>query len=221
MLERLEHALEVAEQTGRQVALLFLDLDHFKDVNDSLGHARGDELLIEVSRRLRQAVRPPDTVGRLGGDEFVVLCEDAGEEHGALVIAERLTEALRRPVRLGDEEIFVTASHRRRPAGPDARTSADLLRDADAAMYRAKDAGRGRHEVFDASLRARALDRLRAETALRRAVERDELVLHYQPIVVAGRRASLAAVEALVRWERPDRGLCRPATSCPSPSRAG
>ncbi len=220
VMERLEHALVRAERTSERLALLFLDLDHFKDVNDSLGHARGDELLVAVGQRIRQAVRPPDTVGRLGGDEYVVLCEDVGDEHGPLVIAERLAAALRRPFRLGDEEVFVSASIGVALPSPESRTPVDLLRDADAAMYRAKAAGRARHEVFDASLRARALERVRSEAALRRAVEREELVLHYQPIVgMAG--GAVDGVEALVRWQRPGVGLVPPGDFVPLAEASG
>jgi Amt family ammonium transporter len=220
VVERLEHALARARRTDERVALLFLDLDHFKHVNDSLGHGRGDELLIAVSERLRSAVRPPDTVGRLGGDDFVVLCENVTEEIGALVIAERLTAALKRPFRLGDEEVFVSASVGVALPGPSARTAADLLRDADAALYRAKGAGRGRHELFDASLRARAVERLRSETALRHAVEREELVLHYQPIVSL-QSGAVEAVEALVRWHRPGHGMVMPGEFIPIAEASG
>ncbi len=220
VMERVEHALVRAERSGDRIALLFLDLDHFKDVNDSLGHARGDELLVAVGQRIRQAVRPPDTVGRLGGDEYVVLCEDVGDEHGPLVVAERLAAALRRPFRLGEEEVFVSASIGVALPGPESRTPVELLRDADAAMYRAKAAGRARHEVFDASLRARALERVRSEAALRRAVEREELVLHYQPIVgMAG--GAVDGVEALVRWERPGVGLVPPGDFVPLAEASG
>ena len=221
VMERLEHALVRAERSSERIALLFLDLDHFKDVNDSLGHARGDELLVAVGQRLRQAVRPPDTVGRLGGDEYVVLCEDVGDEHGPLVIAERLAAALRRPFRLGEEEVFVSASigvalpsH-----GVEARPSTCCATPTPRCTAPRPPAAR-RHEVFDASLRARALERVRSEAALRRAVEREELVLHYQPIVgMAG--GAVDGVEALVRWERPGVGLVPPGDFVPLAEASG
>ncbi|HET6506561.1 MAG TPA: EAL domain-containing protein [Baekduia sp.] len=217
VLERLAEAVarvdpERGPERGR-VALLFLDLDHFKLVNDSLGHRAGDDVLCQVADRLRAAVRPVDTVGRFGGDEFVVLCEDVADEAMARAIAGRLAAAFARPFRAGGDDHVLGASIgvALMDTGHDAILDPDaLLRDADAAMYRAKEAGRSRIEVFDMGMRAWAVDRLATETALRRALEADdELVVRYQPVVDL-RDGSIAAVEALVRWQHPERGLLGP-----------
>jgi diguanylate cyclase (GGDEF)-like protein/PAS domain S-box-containing protein len=216
VLERLAQAVARVTRTGPahpRIALLFLDLDHFKNVNDSLGHRAGDEVLCQVADRLRAAVRPADTVGRFGGDEFVVLCEDVEDEAMARVIAARLAEAFAAPFRAGGDDHVLGASIgvALMDTGTDAVLDPDaLLRDADAAMYRAKEAGRSRIEVFDMGMRAWAVDRLATEAALRRALEADdELTVHYQPVVDL-RDGSIAAVEALVRWQHPERGLLGP-----------
>jgi diguanylate cyclase (GGDEF)-like protein/PAS domain S-box-containing protein len=213
VLERLGQAVARVDHDRGRVALLFLDLDHFKNVNDSLGHRAGDEVLLQVADRLRAAVRPGDTVGRFGGDEFVVLCEDVDDEAMARTIAARLADAFARPFRAGGDDHVLGASIgvALMDAGADAILDPDaLLRDADAAMYRAKEAGRGRIEVFDMGMRAWAVDRLQTEAALRRALEADDqVVVHYQPVVDL-RTGAIAAVEALVRWEHPERGLLGP-----------
>jgi diguanylate cyclase (GGDEF)-like protein/PAS domain S-box-containing protein len=208
-LDRLAGALARRQRDGGTVAVLLLDLDQFKLVNDSLGHQAGDELLTRLAPRLRDAVRPADTVARLGGDEFVVICEELDGPRAAIHVAERLTAALSHPLVLGEEEHFASASigiALADSADADAQT---LMRDADAAMYRAKERGRGRYELFDETLRHRVLVRLRTESELRRALERDELRIHYQPVVDL-RQDRIAAVEALVRWEHPQRGLLEP-----------
>jgi diguanylate cyclase (GGDEF)-like protein/PAS domain S-box-containing protein len=208
-LDRLAGALARRRRDEGAVAVVLLDLDHFKLVNDSLGHEAGDALLTTLAPRLRDAVRPSDTVARLGGDEFLVVCEDLDGARAAVHVAERLVAAVRQPLILGDTEHFASAS-----IGIALAESADadpqtLIRDADAAMYRAKERGRGRYELFDESLRRRVLVRLRTESELRRALERDELIVHYQPVVDI-REQSIAAVEAVVRWMHPERGLLQP-----------
>jgi diguanylate cyclase (GGDEF)-like protein/PAS domain S-box-containing protein len=208
-LDRLASALARRRRDGGTVAVLLLDLDQFKLVNDSLGHEAGDELLTGLAPRLHDAVRPADTVARLGGDEFVVICEDLDGPRAAIQVAERLATAVSQPLVLGEEEHFASASigiALADTADADARM---LIRDADAAMYRAKERGRGRYELFDEMLRHRVLVRLRTESELRRALERDELRIHYQPVVDL-REDRIAAVEALVRWEHPQRGLLEP-----------
>ena len=205
--DRMSHALTAAHARGSTIAVLFLDLDRFKVLNDAEGHAAGDAVLVEVAERLRAAVRPEDTVARFGGDEFVVLCETGGLAT-AHHVAERLHESLEQPFQTGGPARFLAASIGIAMAHADS-TAADLLRDADAAMYRAKDLGRGRTAVFDADIRARASARLEATTALRRALGEGELRLHYQPVLdLADER--LIGFEALVRWQHPEHGLLGP-----------
>jgi diguanylate cyclase (GGDEF)-like protein len=208
-LDRLEQALAWDERREGKVKVLFLDLDNFKLINDSLGHALGDELLVRVARRLKACVRKQDTLARFGGDEFTVLIEGStGALGNALLVSERIIEELQAPFLLGDQEVFVTAS-----IGISSSTSAtlpeELLRNADTAMYRAKAAVRPSYEVFDPSMHTNALERLEVETELRRAIEREEFSIYYQPVVdtVTGK---LACLEALLRWEHPERGLLLP-----------
>jgi diguanylate cyclase (GGDEF)-like protein/PAS domain S-box-containing protein len=209
LLDRLEMALARARRHHRRIAVLFLDLDHFKVVNDSLGHGLGDRLLVAIAGRLRATLRPDDTVARFGGDEFVVLCEDLAGRADAVAVAERLLAELAGPFTVDGAEVFVGASVGIAfPDHPDADPET-LIRDADAAMYQAKDRGRGRWVVFDNAMRASAVDRLDIGNALRRALERRELRVHYQPVVDLG-AGRVAGVEALVRWEHPERGLLLP-----------
>jgi len=209
LLDRVEVALGRAHRNRRTAALLFLDLDHFKVVNDSLGHGLGDRLLVAVAERLSSAVRPGDTVARFGGDEFVVLCEDLASEEEGREVASRVLAEVGAPIGFDDTEVFVTASIGMAFASRSTRTADELLRDADAAMYQAKRRGRSRTEVFDAGMRVRAVDRLDLENALRRAIDRHELRVLYQPQIdlVSGR---IIGAEALLRWEHPERGLLAP-----------
>ena len=208
-LDRLQHALErLRRRSSTLVAVLFIDLDHFKFVNDSLGHHAGDELLAAVATRLRQVVRPTDTIARFGGDEFGLLLEEIGNERGAVAMAERIAAAFARPFVLETNEYFVTTSIGIALASGGERPQ-DLIRDADAAMYRAKERGRARYELFDEIMRARAISRLRTENDLRRAIERDELALAYQPVVALADTA-MVGVEALLRWDHPRRGPIPP-----------
>ena len=222
--DRLELALARAERRGSFAALLFLDLDRFKDVNDTLGHRAGDQLLTAVSDRLQTALRASDTLARFGdevftlarfgGDEFVVLCEDLTSDDGAVRIAERVQQALLSPFVLEQKDHVVTASIGIVLAGGADRDAEGLLRDADTAMYRAKERGPGNWEIFDEALRQRALERVATERALRRALETGELRLHYQPIVALD-GGTMQAVEALVRWQHPERGLLPPGEFIP------
>jgi diguanylate cyclase (GGDEF)-like protein/PAS domain S-box-containing protein len=190
------------------VAVLFVDLDHFKIVNDGLGHAAGDELLISVAQRLRTVIRPGDVVARFGGDEFVVLCEQVTGHEGASQLAHRLMAALAEPLTIGGDEIFVTASVGIALSDV-VDTAESLLRQADAAMYQAKNDGRSRAVVFQPEYHGSAAALLKTGNDLHRALERDELAVHYQPIVDlhAGR---VVGFEALVRWDHPERGLLMP-----------
>ncbi len=209
-LDRLGHALVQAARRGSSVAVLFLDLDQFKLVNDSLGHAAGDELLQSVASRFDEALRPGDTVARFGGDEFAILIEDVGVERDATRVAERIAESLARPFILRRREHFVSVSVGISIGVGQERPEA-LIRDADAALYRAKDQGRGRYEIFDSVMRARVVQHMETENDLRRALERGEIELHYQPVISLA-DGRIAALEALVRWQHPERGLLGPAS---------
>jgi diguanylate cyclase (GGDEF)-like protein len=198
---------------------MFLDLDRFKRVNDSLGHHAGDEILTAVAPRLKQALRASDTVARFGGDEFGILLEDIGNEIAATQAAERIAAVFARPFVLGSAEHFVTASVGIALARGGERAD-ELVRDADTAMYRAKEGGRARYELFDDDLRARAVSRLRMETELRRALDRHELWLQYQP-VISLRDDAIVGAEALLRWEHPDRGPIPPSEFIPIAEETG
>jgi diguanylate cyclase (GGDEF)-like protein/PAS domain S-box-containing protein len=218
LLDRLEVAL--SQRSRGSVAVVFIDLDHFKLVNDSLGHTAGDRLLCSAATRLRAVVRPGDTVARFGGDEFVVLAEAVADERDTEGLAERITSALAEPFDLSGEEVFVTGSIGIALSGHGDCTATELLRDADAAMYRAKEDGRARHEVFDAGMRAGAVRRLEIVNDLHRALEREQFVLHFQPQVDL-RSNVLVGVEALLRWVHPDRGLVPPLEFIPIAEQTG
>jgi diguanylate cyclase (GGDEF)-like protein len=211
--DRLGRALAEQERRGSSVAVIFLDIDHFKLVNDSLGHHAGDELLTAIAPRLKQALRPGDTVARFGGDEFGVLLEDVSSERDATRVAERIAEALVKPFVVAGREHFVTVSAGI-ALGRAAELPATLIRDSDAAMYRAKERGRARYEIFDEMMRVRVARRLQIENELRSAIDRGELRVHYQPVVslTTGR---ITGAEALVRWEHPQHGLMQPADFIP------
>jgi diguanylate cyclase (GGDEF)-like protein len=209
-LDRLTHALARRAGAGR-VGVLFCDLDRFKTVNDSMGHAAGDQLLVAVAARLSECLRVGDTAARLGGDEFAILIEDVGSEREALSVAERVADVLRAPIVIRGREVFVSSS-----IGIVVGNGAgeELLRNADVAMYRAKAEGKGCHALFEPSMRAEVLERIELEADLQRAVERDELVVHYQPVMSLA-DGRLEAFEALVRWQHPTRGLMAPLTFIP------
>ena len=207
--DRLVRALQRCERTERLVGVLFIDVDRFKVVNDSLGHVVGDELLCAIGDRFRTAIRTGDTLARFGGDEFVVICEDLGHEWEINAITSRIRTALEQPVTVGDRVIEVTASIGVAFGRSSAVPPEDLLRDADAAMYRAKDSGRNRAEVFDEEMRRRALHRLDMEQSLRRALEASELEVHFQPVVNLVTK-EVKGVEALVRWEHSEHGRVPP-----------
>ena len=211
--DRVTHALERRVRRGSRVAVLMLDLDHFKFVNDTLGHAKGDALLIAVSERLQRVLRAGDTVARLGGDEFAVLLEDLSSDEEADATALRIQQSLERPLRLDERELFVRASIGIAWAADGQNVDA-LLSDADVAMYGAKNAGRGRVERFSNEMRASVAERVDLEADLRFALERGELDLVYQPVVdlETGR---VSGAEALIRWTHPQHGMVLPGRFIP------
>jgi diguanylate cyclase (GGDEF)-like protein/PAS domain S-box-containing protein len=219
-VERLGRELANTEARRGRVAVLFLDLDRFKVVNDSLGHSAGDRLLVTVADRLSSLMGPSDVVARFGGDEFTILCHEVSSEETVELIAERIAAAIARPVVLIEGEVFVTASIGIALSGTGADTPETLLRDADVAMYHAKERGRDRAELFDAREHHRVVDDLRTGNALHRAIERGELRVHYQPMIdlTAG---SLVGFEALIRWEHPERGLVPPMEFVPLAEETG
>jgi diguanylate cyclase (GGDEF)-like protein/PAS domain S-box-containing protein len=207
-MDRLGQGLSRMRRRDSRAAILVLDLDRFKLVNESLGHEVGDELLAAVALRVAQTVRASDTVARFGADEFGILLEEILGEHDAVDMAQRIAGEFTRPFVLGGNEHFVTTSIGIALAFGGERPE-DVIRDADAAMHRAKERGRARYELFDERLRGQAISRLRVENDLRRALERDELTLDYQPIITLPDR-EIAGVEALLRWDHPTRGRVPP-----------
>lgn len=220
-LDRLEHRLQLEKRRHQtSLSVLVLDLDRFKMVNDSLGHVRGDQLLVEVARRLQACLRPADTVARLSGDEFGILLEDVPTTADGRKVAERVQAELRVPFWLGTSEVFSGVSIGIAHGGAGYARPEDMLRDADTALYRAKGQGRGRCVEFDASMHDRAVEQLQLETSLRRALERRELHLHYQP-VVSLTTGQISGAEALLRWKHPERGLVPPMEFIPLAEETG
>jgi len=217
---RLDHALARSRRRPGQFAVLFLDLDHFKLVNDTLGHDAGDQLLIAVAERVRRCLRPGDTVARLGGDEFTILLEQVGGVGEAEQIAARITETLKSPFMLSSQDVFVSTSIGIVLRSSQHRTPEDLLRDADVALYRAKESGRSRYAVYDASMGTAMVERVNLEADLRRAIDRGELTLEYQPQLDLT-SSDVVAIEALVRWSHPVRGAVSPAQFLPVAEESG
>jgi diguanylate cyclase (GGDEF)-like protein/PAS domain S-box-containing protein len=214
-LDRVGQALARIRRDPRQTfAVLLLDVDHFKNVNDSLGHVAGDQILGAIGERLLRCVRAEDTVARFGGDEFTVLIEKITGPTDATRAAARIQHEISAPFAAGDTDIFSSVSIGIIIAGPEYESSEHIVRDADTAMYRAKAQGRARSEIFDANMRAEVVARLQVETDLRRAIERGDLTVFYQPIVRLG-TAEIVGYEALVRWRHPTRGIVPPAEFIP------
>ena len=220
-VEHLKLAIQqVQRQPERSFAVFFLDLDRFKNINDSLGHTCGDQLLIAIARRLEVCLRPGDVVARFGGDEFAILIDGLAHPNGAVRVAEKIQRELLVPVILGQHEAFTTASIGIAFGTTNYEEPEDILRDADTAMYRAKEGGKARCELFDKVMHTRAVALLRLENDLRRAVEREEFRIHYQPIICL-RSGKLAGFEALARWQHPERGLVSPAEFIPVAEETG
>jgi diguanylate cyclase (GGDEF)-like protein/PAS domain S-box-containing protein len=220
-MDHVKMAIQRSRRSGdRLFAALFLDLDRFKIINDSLGHMVGDQLLVGIAHRLEACLRPGDTVARLGGDEFTILLEDLASADDATDVARRVQEAVTQPFNIVGHEVFTTASIGIALSNTGYERAEDLLRDADTAMYRAKMEGKKRHVVFDKGMHARAMELLQIETDLRRAIQRKEFFLNYQPIVSL-ETGKVASFEALVRWRHPERGLVQPSDFIPVAEETG
>jgi diguanylate cyclase (GGDEF)-like protein len=220
-LDRLGVALDRSRRTSASVAVLFLDVDNFKQVNDTLGHAAGDRVLMGLADRLRGMLRPMDTVARFGGDEFTFLFEELGSEREVVLIAERISRTAGTPLRLDEGEASITVSIGIAMVSDPSVPPDAVIREADAAMYRAKELGRSRYELFDEASRARAMERLELEAALRLAIERSELRVLYQPKVTINGGTDVTGFEALVRWEHPEQGLLAPSQFLPLAEETG
>jgi diguanylate cyclase (GGDEF)-like protein/PAS domain S-box-containing protein len=218
--DRLGHALSRARRSPQHVAVLFVDLDDFKTVNDSLGHGEGDQLLVAVAQRLQASVRPGDTIARMGGDEFAVLVEDQTDAEAPIQVGHRLMESLRAPFERGGKELFVHASVGVAVSVSKDQEADELLRDADLSMYMAKANGKNRLEVFQPSMHTAALARLALKGDLERAMERDEFTVLYQPIMRLG-SGRISGVEALLRWQHPRRGVVGPVEFIPLAEETG
>jgi diguanylate cyclase (GGDEF)-like protein/PAS domain S-box-containing protein len=219
--DRVTHAIERQGRDRKPIAVLFMDLDDFKTINDSLGHAAGDQLLREVGERLKECLRAADTAARLGGDEFAILLEDGGEGILAVDVADRMMQMLEEPFALEGKEVFVRASVGIAVAdGDDSGDAEELLRNADVAMYMAKEKGKGRYQVFEPAMHDTALKRLELKADLQRALEHGEFVLHYQPVIELD-TGKISGVEALIRWIHPVRGLVPPLDFIPLAEETG
>jgi diguanylate cyclase (GGDEF)-like protein len=217
---RLEQSMASARRHGKRLAVLFMDLDQFKSINDSLGHDSGDELLKAVSQRLTACVREADTLARLGGDEFILVLSDIDEPGSAAAQAQKLIDTIERPILVEGRELKTSASVGISIFPDDGRERGVLMKNADIAMYHAKSAGRGNYQFFNASMNEAVTERLRLEMALRQALEKREFLLHYQPQLDL-RSGRIVGVEALIRWRGPDGQLVPPATFIPLAEQSG
>jgi diguanylate cyclase (GGDEF)-like protein len=223
--DRLYHCIQQQIKGGRRpfnfmYAVFFVDLDRFKIINDSLGHAIGDKLLIEISKRLVSCLRPGDTVARFGGDEFAILLNEIKSMNDVYIVIDRIMEAIPRPLHLNGNEIFTTASIGIALSSTGYSGPEDVIRDADIAMYQAKTKGKARYEIFDTKMHASTVARLQLENDLRKAVEHNEFILHYQPIKSL-KNNRVIGFEALIRWDHPKRGLIYPMEFIPLAEETG
>jgi diguanylate cyclase (GGDEF)-like protein/PAS domain S-box-containing protein len=218
--DRLEHDIMKCRRDGLRIAILFLDLDHFKEVNDTLGHHQGDVLLVEAAQRIRNCVRESDTVARLGGDEFTIILSELHDVARVEAIAQQILDVLQAPFQLGHEQAFVSASIGITLYPDDARDIGDLLKHADQAMYAAKGAGRNRFSYFTPALQVAALNRMRLTNDLRGALKGKQFRVYFQPIVHLG-TGKIHKAEALIRWQHPQRGLVSPLEFIPLAEASG
>jgi diguanylate cyclase (GGDEF)-like protein len=218
--DRLTHALARAKRTGTKLALMFLDLDRFKNINDSLGHKTGDEVLREMAERLVGALRSSDTLARLGGDEFVVILEQIGGYQGLSTVAEKFLEVLMLPIRVGQQELFISGSIGISVFPEDGESVETLMQCADVAMYQAKNLGRNNYQFFSQGMTERAQEELRMEAKLRMALAKGELLVHHQPQVDLS-TGKILGMEALIRWQHPTMGLVPPGKFIPLAEETG
>jgi len=222
--DRLEHALERQQRDDRPVSVLFMDLDDFKTINDSLGHAAGDRMLNEVGERLKNCLRAADTAARLGGDEFAILLEDGGEGIGAADVAQRILQSLDAPFHLESKEVFCRASIGIATADHDHEVGSvgaeEIMRNADVAMYMAKESGKNRYQIFESAMHDVALKRLELKADLQRALDNSEFMLHYQPVIELD-TGEISGLEALLRWNHPQRGIVPPLEFIPLAEETG
>ncbi|MHB8184178.1 MAG: putative bifunctional diguanylate cyclase/phosphodiesterase, partial [Candidatus Desulforudaceae bacterium] len=207
--DRLTLAMAHAKRNNKGLAVLFLDLDRFKLINDTLGHNVGDQLLYYIGMRLQNCVREDDTVARMGGDEFTLLLPEISKAEHAAKIAHKVTEAIRQPLRIGEHDLYISTSIGIVLFPDDGQDAETLIKNADTAMYRAKESGRNHYELYTPSMNAKASERLSMENSMRRALEREEFVVHYQPKVNV-KTGEIIGMEALVRWQHPELGLVLP-----------
>ncbi|MEA3372404.1 MAG: EAL domain-containing protein [Campylobacterota bacterium] len=218
--DRLEQGIEKAKRNKTNLALLFIDLDHFKQINDTLGHEIGDRVLKTVTQRLKAKIRKEDTLARLGGDEFTVIMEELAKAQDASLLAKKILETLAEPIQIDDNELYVSSSIGISLHPEDGESAHNLLKYADAAMYKAKDEGRNNFQFYSAEMTERAFERVAMEASLRQALKNEEFVLRYQPQVDASTE-KIIGVEALVRWQHPSMGLVSPAKFIPLAEETG
>jgi len=218
--DRLNQAIEKSKRNKKKLALLFIDLDHFKEINDSLGHSIGDEVLKDVTKKLSNTIRDEDTIARLGGDEFTIIIEDLVQGQDASLLAQKIIEVLTLPIKVKGSELYISCSIGISLHPDDGKSSQDLLKYADAAMYRAKDEGRNNFQFYSSEMTELAFERVVMEASLRASLKNEDFVVYYQP-QVDGRSDKLIGMEALVRWNHPTMGIIYPTKFIPMAESTG